>query len=65
MKVASSLRVSHCFNMPVFIINVSERNTVSPIFPNGVFFLVLGEGYELWYLPELEIQETQVQIMEL
>ena len=64
MKVASSLRVSHCFNMPVFIIKVSERNIISPIFPNGVF-LVLGEGYEFWYLPELEIQETQVQIMEL
>ena len=64
MKVASSLRVSHCFNMPVFIINVSERNIISPIFQNGVF-LVLGEGYEFWYLPELEIQETQVQIMEL
>lgn len=50
------------FNMPVFIINVPEENIISPIFPKRVFLVV---GYELWYLPEIEIQKTQVQTMEL
>ena len=34
------------FNMPVLIINVSEGNIISSVFPKRVFLLV-GVGYEL------------------